>query len=62
MFCSVFESMLSGIIPVVKTSVGATRIIGRLCAGESCENKRIRMWIWYTWLTIFLFFCQFREQ
>ncbi|XP_074328786.1 eukaryotic translation initiation factor 6-2-like [Apium graveolens] len=36
-FYSVFESELVGVIPVVKTSIGGTRIIGRLgrlCAGN----------------------------
>ncbi|KAF1896738.1 hypothetical protein Lal_00034438 [Lupinus albus] len=33
-FYSVFESELAGVIPVVKTSIGGTRIIGRLCAGN----------------------------
>lgn len=31
--CSAFESDLADVIPVVKTSIGGTRIIGRLCAG-----------------------------
>ncbi|RVX21536.1 Eukaryotic translation initiation factor 6-2 [Vitis vinifera] len=31
-FYSVFESELADVIPVVKTSIGGTRIIGRLCA------------------------------
>ncbi|KAL5173891.1 Eukaryotic translation initiation factor 6-2 [Glycine soja] len=30
----VFEAELAGVIPVVKTSIGGTRIIGRLCAGN----------------------------
>ncbi|KAK1363417.1 hypothetical protein POM88_038978 [Heracleum sosnowskyi] len=29
--CGVFEPELAGVIPVVKTSIGGTRIIGRLC-------------------------------
>ncbi|KAG5100467.1 hypothetical protein JHK82_045519 [Glycine max] len=33
-FYSVFEAELAGVIPVVKTSIGGTRIIGRLCAGN----------------------------
>ncbi|RYR58153.1 hypothetical protein Ahy_A05g023823 isoform A [Arachis hypogaea] len=33
-FYSVFESELADVIPVVKTSIGGTRIIGRLCAGN----------------------------
>lgn len=33
-FCSVFESELADVIPVVKTSIGGTRIIGRLCIGK----------------------------
>ncbi|CAN1333157.1 Eukaryotic translation initiation factor 6-2 [Linum perenne] len=33
--CSIFESELAGVIPVVKTSIGGTRIIGRLCAGNN---------------------------
>jgi len=31
---SVFETELADVIPVVKTSIGGTRIIGRLCAGK----------------------------
>lgn len=31
---SAFESELADVIPVVKTSISGTRIIGRLCAGE----------------------------
>ncbi|CAN1238562.1 Eukaryotic translation initiation factor 6-2 [Linum grandiflorum] len=33
-FYSIFESELADVIPVVKTSIGGTRIIGRLCAGN----------------------------
>nr|DAD37340.1 TPA_asm: hypothetical protein HUJ06_007981 [Nelumbo nucifera] len=33
-FYSTFESELAGVIPVVKTSIAGTRIIGRLCAGN----------------------------
>lgn len=33
-FYSAFEAELADVIPVVKTSIGGTRIIGRLCAGE----------------------------
>ncbi|KAI7750273.1 hypothetical protein M8C21_006375 [Ambrosia artemisiifolia] len=33
-FYSVFESELADTIPVVKTSIGGTRIIGRLCIGN----------------------------
>ena len=31
---STFEAELADVIPVVKTSIGGTRIIGRLCAGD----------------------------
>ncbi|XP_013602364.1 PREDICTED: eukaryotic translation initiation factor 6-2 isoform X1 [Brassica oleracea var. oleracea] len=31
---SAFESELADVIPIVKTSLGGTRIIGRLCAGN----------------------------
>ena len=36
-FClySTFESELADAIPIVKTSIGGTRIIGRLCAGTN---------------------------
>ena len=34
LICSVFESELADIIPVVHTSIGGTRIIGRLTAGN----------------------------
>ncbi|KAJ8510118.1 hypothetical protein OPV22_000552 [Ensete ventricosum] len=33
-FYSLFEAELADVIPVVKTSIGGTRIIGRLCAGN----------------------------
>jgi len=33
MICSAFEAELADSIPVVKTSIGGTRIIGRLCVG-----------------------------
>ncbi|OWM68346.1 hypothetical protein CDL15_Pgr004828 [Punica granatum] len=33
-FYSTFEDELADVIPVVKTSIGGTRIIGRLCAGN----------------------------
>lgn len=33
-FYSTFESELADVIPVVKTSIGGTRIIGRLCVGN----------------------------
>nr|KJB60504.1 hypothetical protein B456_009G309100 [Gossypium raimondii] len=33
-FYSAFESELADVIPVIKTSLGGTRIIGRLCAGN----------------------------
>ncbi|KAG6763489.1 hypothetical protein POTOM_030906 [Populus tomentosa] len=33
-FYSTFEAELADVIPVVKTSIAATRIIGRLCAGN----------------------------
>ena len=35
--CSTFEAELADVIPVVKTSIAGTRIIGRLCAGENSE-------------------------
>ena len=31
---STFEAELADVIPVVKTSINGTRIIGRLCAGN----------------------------
>ncbi|KAL6569209.1 eukaryotic translation initiation factor 6 [Orobanche hederae] len=33
-FYSTFEAELAGVIPLVKTSIAGTRIIGRLCAGN----------------------------
>lgn len=42
--CSVFESELADVIPVVKTSIGGTRIIGRLCAGEDFQS------FYYLWI------------
>ncbi|KAM7523938.1 hypothetical protein LguiA_013840 [Lonicera macranthoides] len=38
-FYSMFESELADVIPVVKTSIGGTRIIGRLCAGEDIVDS-----------------------
>lgn len=38
MICSAFESELADVIPIVKTSIGGTRIIGRLCAGSLSSN------------------------
>lgn len=32
--CSAFEAELADVIPVVKTSIGGTRIVGWLCAGQ----------------------------
>ena len=37
MFRSTFEAELADVIPVVKTSIADTRMIGRLCAGENSE-------------------------
>lgn len=31
---STFEAELSDVIPVIKTSIGGTRIVGRLCIGK----------------------------
>jgi translation initiation factor 6 len=36
-FCGTFEAELADVIPVVKTSIAGTQIIGRLCAGENSE-------------------------
>uniref|UniRef100_A0A2P2JZY9 Eukaryotic translation initiation factor 6 eIF-6 n=1 Tax=Rhizophora mucronata TaxID=61149 RepID=A0A2P2JZY9_RHIMU len=36
-YFSVFEAELADVIPVVKTSIGGTRIVGRLCAGEDSQ-------------------------
>ncbi|KAH8501807.1 hypothetical protein H0E87_016544 [Populus deltoides] len=33
-FCGTFEAELADVIPVVKTSIAGTQIIGRLCAGN----------------------------
>jgi translation initiation factor 6 len=33
-FYSVFEAELSDVIPIIHTTIGGTRIIGRLCAGN----------------------------
>lgn len=33
-FFSVFETELAGVVPVVRTSIGGTRIVGRLCVGN----------------------------
>ena len=36
-FYSAFETELGEVIPIVHTSIGGTRIIGRLTAGEPCR-------------------------
>ncbi|XP_040384842.1 eukaryotic translation initiation factor 6-2-like [Oryza brachyantha] len=33
-FFSVFESELAGVVPVVRASIGGTRIVGRMCVGN----------------------------
>ncbi|PNX85708.1 eukaryotic translation initiation factor 6-2-like protein [Trifolium pratense] len=33
-FYSAFEAELSDVIPVIRTSIGGTRIVGRLCIGK----------------------------
>ena len=33
-FYSVFESQLQGVVPLVHTTIGGTRIVGRLTAGH----------------------------
>ena len=40
-FYSTFESELGDVIPIVHASIGGTRIIGRLTAGKSINNKHI---------------------
>ena len=39
-FYSVFESELAETIPIVRTSIAGTRIIGRMCAGASRRSDR----------------------
>jgi hypothetical protein len=39
---SVFEAELGDVIPVVHTSIGGTRIIGRLTAGTTVRHPNIR--------------------
>jgi len=34
----VLEGELAGAVPVVRTSVAGTRIVGRLCVGEDCAR------------------------
>lgn len=43
-YCSIFEAELADVIPVVKTSIGDTRIIGRLCAGENSDVLLVLCW------------------
>jgi translation initiation factor 6 len=39
MLCfSTFEAELADVIPVVKTSIAGTRIVGRLCAGTFSDD------------------------
>lgn len=48
-FYSAFESELGDVIPIVHTSIGGTRIIGRLTAGELCY-----CFLHYDWLKIWI--------
>lgn len=42
-FYSVFESELGDVIPIIHTSIGGTRIVGRLTAGTSLDpNESLR--------------------
>ena len=59
--CSAFEAELADVIPVVKTSIAGTRIIGRLCVGEFYEcnfsYKLRNIEYTYMWLTM-CFICK----
>lgn len=38
--CSTFEAELAEVVPVVKSSIAGTRIVGRMCVGESLFYKK----------------------
>jgi translation initiation factor 6 (eIF-6) len=38
-FYSLFESELSREIPVIKSSIAGTRLVGRMCVGENFVNS-----------------------
>ncbi len=42
---SVFESELSDHIPVVKTSIAGTRLVGRMTAGRWCFDDEL-LYVW----------------
>jgi hypothetical protein len=42
LYCSVFEAELGDVIPVVHTSIGGTRIIGRLTAGNRSPRNPLQ--------------------
>jgi hypothetical protein len=51
---STFESELADAIPVVKTSISGTRIIGRLCAGTNNPfSFNSIIFIQYSWFYYF---------
>ena len=40
--CSVFEAELADHIPVVKTSIQGTRLVGRMCVGKTSFRSSLR--------------------
>lgn len=60
--CSTFEAELADVIPVVKTSIAGTRIIGRLCVGEFCDCLSLRRLIIYLHVANWVLFLLIREQ
>lgn len=44
MLCSIFEAELAEHIPVIKTSVSGTRLVGRVTVGEKCIIHALVTW------------------
>lgn len=51
---STFEAELADVIPVVKTSIGGNRIIGRLCVGELLSASNIMALAFYIHILILI--------
>jgi len=43
LFDSAFETELADVIPVIKTSIGGTRIVGRLCVGKVFSHSFLNL-------------------
>lgn len=50
--CSVFEAELADHIPVVKTSVAGTRLVGRVTVGRSLDSAYSSWSLTLSWLNL----------